>query len=961
MHWKRGDLPTFLTLGTILIAITFGSVLADPPLTTVVEETESLSEGPWPSFGNNNRNTRLSPYDSGHVDGTIDWTYHTDMWLWSSPAIGSEGVTYFGSPNNDLYALNVENGSLRWSYSAHGDILSSPAISLDEVIYFGSGDHNIYALNSDGTLKWTYPTEGEVYSSPTVDEDGNVYVGSYDGNLYSVDPEGNLNWKFSSDSWLWSSPAIGDDGAVYVGSGDENLYAIDMENGTELWNFTTNGQIYSSPAVDEDGTIYFGSYDGNLYALNPDGTLRWNYYTGARVHPSPAVGADGTIYIGSHNGNFYAVKDGEIQWIFQTGDRISSSAALSGDGLIYFGSYDGNFYALDVQSNMRWSYDMESTVYSSPAINKDGRVLASDWNGRAYAFTGSDYSHEISTSVKIAGKPGNSVTAILKQNDETLDNISLLRTPGKPNRASVDFNYSQEQQYTLTLIFEGNVGGNPVNVTFKSGFGFARIFNNFVAVKGQYQEVVYDLNEEIGDMVSRSRGLTDSISGDDGHLLNPKLSIVIYDSEAEYVDVYFYDLSDDSEIGNMKKVASGDIATVSWNGLKPNTRYGWYAVARIHENLMELGYWNFSTAGVDHIKITKEAGGAPLKGGYVLPGNEERGYLSAYNNSYGFLGTLKGDWNVAGGNARLNRDGHYRDFSGLHAGNLTGNVFFNATYDSYSYSVRYTVIQPLSERVSGVPREINIQYDKGVLDLSEYIQDTGRRPVQIRVNDPNVEVIGYKLFFNQEEEGVYKVTIELEDEIDSTTLDIMVYVGADASATQGFPGFPWVLVLIPIGLVGGVLYVTKFKYTIEDIFLIHDSGVLIKHTSNNFNTYSREDILAGMFIAVNNFIRDAFGGEEKNTLKKMEYGDKSVLVHKGEHVILAVFVSGRVPSRLLRGMSNLVKDIESRYEKDLEEWSGNIVDLPGITGMLELMHGNQGKYNHGNWEGHDEFTLLGKK
>jgi len=493
-----------------VFGLLFSSSYVALAMETGDHEINNISEGPWPSFGRDERNTRLSPYETSHINGTVNWTHNTGIALRSSPAIGSNGVMYFGSLAGDLYALDVEDGEELWTYPTDEAIISSPAVSEDETIYFGSGDNNIYALNPDGSLRWKYETEGRVYSSPTIDEDGNVYVGSYDHNLYSIDEYGDLNWKFRSDSWLWSSPSISEEGVIYVGSGDNNLYAINKTDGTEMWNYTTEGDIYSSPAIGEDA-IYFGSYDGNLYALDLEGDLKWNI-TRDRIHTSPAVDEDNTVYFGTRDGKVYAVREGEERWSYETGDRVRSSPAVSADGYVYVGSYDNKFYALNTQGEKQWSYETGDSIFSSPAIGENGRIFVCSLDGIVYSFGGSEYDldididiwREVTISLSIAGRRGNSITAVLREEDEEIETIELTREPGRPQVETVDFKYRAENNYSLDLYYESeNKGANPVRTKFTSGYRCRLLFDLFHHNSDDH--VTYDLNDEIGDMVSKVR------------------------------------------------------------------------------------------------------------------------------------------------------------------------------------------------------------------------------------------------------------------------------------------------------------------------------------------------------------------------------------------------------------------------------------------------------------------------
>ena len=90
------------------------------------------------------------------------------------------GVVYFGSTDNNLYALNAATGTKLWNYPMEFlgySLYSSPAVA-NGVVYVGSYDHNLYALNAQtGALLWSYDTGDVVESSPAI-ANGVVYVGS---------------------------------------------------------------------------------------------------------------------------------------------------------------------------------------------------------------------------------------------------------------------------------------------------------------------------------------------------------------------------------------------------------------------------------------------------------------------------------------------------------------------------------------------------------------------------------------------------------------------------------------------------------------------------------------------------------------------------------------------------------------------------------------------------------------
>ncbi len=279
---------------------------------------------------------------------------------------------------------------LLWMFVSGSAIQSSPAIGQNGVIYFGSYDGHLYALNPGGTKRWQFPTAGLIFSSPALAPDGTIYVGSYDRKLYAINQDGSKKWEFATDGIIWSSPALAEDGTIYIGSGtpDNQLYALNPD-GSVKWRLATDGVVNTSPAVAVDGTVYFGSFDHNLYALNPDGSTKWMSATPNAITSSPAIGSDGTIYAGNYDGKVYAFDpaDGRVRWATtMSANPITGSAALALDGTIYLGSLEGKLYALDSDGSRKWDFDAGAALESTPLVASDGSVLFGADNGKLYAL-----------------------------------------------------------------------------------------------------------------------------------------------------------------------------------------------------------------------------------------------------------------------------------------------------------------------------------------------------------------------------------------------------------------------------------------------------------------------------------------------------------------------------------------------------------------------------------------------
>ena len=344
------------------------------------------ADSPWPTFGQNQQRTGQSPYTGPEVPYP-SWRFTTGNWVYSSPAIGTDGTIYVGSRDKNLYAVNPD-GSEKWRFTTGGWVDSPPTIGADGTIYVGSLDKNLYAVNPDGSERWRFTTGGSVHSSPAIGADGTIHVNSGDGDrtLYAINPDGSEKWRVSTGYYVYSSPAIGTDGTIYIGSGS-SLYALNPDS-SEKWRFATRDSVLSSPAIGVDGTIYVGSCDSYLYAINPDGSEKWRFSTGYIIYSSPALGADGTIYVGSGDKNLYALNpDGSEKWRFATRDSVFSSPAIGVDGTIYVGTHDNNLYAVNPDGNQKWRFTTGAPLFSSPAIGADSTIYVGSYDHKLYAIS----------------------------------------------------------------------------------------------------------------------------------------------------------------------------------------------------------------------------------------------------------------------------------------------------------------------------------------------------------------------------------------------------------------------------------------------------------------------------------------------------------------------------------------------------------------------------------------------
>ncbi len=121
---------------------------------------------------------------------------------------------------------------------------------------------------------------------------------------------------------------------------------------------------------------------------------------------------------------------------------------------------------------------------------------------------------------------------------------------------------------------------------------------------------------------------------------------------------------------------------------------------------------------------------------------------------------------------------------------------------------------------------------------------------------------------------------------------------------------------------------------LEELFIIHRNGVLIKHYSRTIKSEKDRDILSGMLVGILNFAREAWKSN-KGDLQEMRYGQQRILFLRGRYTIAALVVSGSGSDVDLRyRISDILGEFEEKYGHVLEHWQGEMTDFEGVDDVF---------------------------
>ena len=248
---------------------------------------------------------------------------------------------------------------MRWKYQTTS--VPTDILRVGGNIYFGSFQDNWYALKlRTGELLWKFSTSTsnekcDFVKSPVAD-DSHLYLTGLDGIIYCLDAaSGRVVWKQKLPSSPSTALALKDK-MLFVGASNNLIYRLNAETGNTEAELPVEAMPVGRITLTADGLLLFlenrSDKSGYLVSLNPDLTkLRWQQKSSPDWVSERPHAWEGLILAGNCRGEAVAFRasDGAPQWKLNLKGCIRSIG--SSEKRVFVGVQEGTIYAYELSLN----------------------------------------------------------------------------------------------------------------------------------------------------------------------------------------------------------------------------------------------------------------------------------------------------------------------------------------------------------------------------------------------------------------------------------------------------------------------------------------------------------------------------------------------------------------------------------------------------------------------------------
>jgi PKD repeat protein len=208
--------------------------------------------------------------------------------------------------------------------------------------------------------------------------------------------------------------------------------------------------------------------------------------------------------------------------------------------------------------------------------------------------------------------------------------------------------------------------------------------------------------------------------------------------------------------------------------------------------------------------------------------------------------------------------------------------------------------------------------------ILEYTIDNVTRTVLMTLEGDSI-YIGQIPAQNHTAEISYRIIAEDLSGHVSTTAPLTISVKYEDSSL-----FMLTSAVLLIALLILLIYLFLSRPIVDEVFVMYHDGTLLAHQTRRLKPGMDDEILGGMLIALQNFVRDSFKDENSTVLSRMDFGERKLLVERKDDFFLAVILSGKRAGGAPQRMLKVLDSIEDGYSEVLKEWDGDLEKVRGI-------------------------------
>ncbi|MCX6650608.1 MAG: PKD domain-containing protein [Methanomassiliicoccales archaeon] len=279
----------------------------------------------------------------------------------------------------------------------------------------------------------------------------------------------------------------------------------------------------------------------------------------------------------------------------------------------------------------------------------------------------------------------------------------------------------------------------------------------------------------------------------------------------------------------------------------------------------------------------------------------------------------------------------------------------NSTYHTFSDGIYSVKLEVKDDHNSAVSKTRNVTVDllPPVISLNEpVLKGTVGRTIIIRANvtdavgvdsvilEYTINNVTRTVLMTPEGDGIYIGQIPAQNhtaEISYRIIaeDLAGHVSTTAILTisveyEDSSLFVLTSAVLLIALLILLIYLFLSRPIVDEVFVMYHDGTLLAHQTRRLKPGMDDDILGGMLIALQNFVRDSFKDEISTVLSRMDFGERKLLVERKDDFFLAVMLSGKRAGSAPQRMLKVLDSIEDGYSEVLKEWDGNLEKVRGI-------------------------------